>query len=138
MTKHEQGEYQAPARHNPLVIPAGTGDSAASENATGTVVGPERAIAIAVRWLRTSAAAMVEGHSVHRVCHAHRAKLVGKSFTASSPNGCEPNAMPDGVVLPCSRLLSICYYITHVFPVTPGVTGKKIARNTATEVGPTW
>ena len=65
-------------------------------------------------------------------------KLVGKSFTASSPNGCEPNAMPDGVVLPCSRLLSICYYITHVFPVTPGVTGKKIARNTATEVGPTW
>ncbi|EKX52430.1 hypothetical protein GUITHDRAFT_157061 [Guillardia theta CCMP2712] len=30
---------------------------------------------------------MVEGHSVHRVAAAHRQKLVGKVFRASSPNG---------------------------------------------------
>jgi formamidopyrimidine-DNA glycosylase len=29
---------------------------------------------------------MVEGHSVHRVATLHRQRLVGKSFTASSPN----------------------------------------------------
>ncbi|KAK3239579.1 hypothetical protein CYMTET_50504 [Cymbomonas tetramitiformis] len=30
---------------------------------------------------------MVEGHSVHRVAHQHRKRLVGKSFQATSPNG---------------------------------------------------
>eukprot|EP00965_Chrysotila_dentata_P143847 4752521-Pleurochrysis_carterae.AAC.2 len=30
---------------------------------------------------------MVEGHSVHRVAAAHRTRLVGKAFQASSPNG---------------------------------------------------
>jgi formamidopyrimidine-DNA glycosylase len=30
---------------------------------------------------------MVEGHQVHRVCHAHRKLLVGHKFLASSPNG---------------------------------------------------
>eukprot|EP00959_Pyramimonas_sp_CCMP1952_P454680 9470286-Pyramimonas_sp.AAC.1 len=30
---------------------------------------------------------MVEGHSVHRVAHQHRQRLVGKSFQTSSPNG---------------------------------------------------
>lgn len=30
---------------------------------------------------------MVEGHSVHRVAHAHRQKLVSKKFCATSPNG---------------------------------------------------
>lgn len=30
---------------------------------------------------------MVEGHSVHRVAAMHRKRLVGKKFTASSPNG---------------------------------------------------
>ena len=30
---------------------------------------------------------MVEGHSVHRVAHFHRQRLVGKAFEASSPNG---------------------------------------------------
>ena len=30
---------------------------------------------------------MVEGHSVHRVASLHRSRLVGKSFTAWSPNG---------------------------------------------------
>jgi formamidopyrimidine-DNA glycosylase len=30
---------------------------------------------------------MVEGHSVHRVASLHRQRLVGKKFTASSPNG---------------------------------------------------
>ena len=30
---------------------------------------------------------MVEGHSVHRVAHAHRRRLCGKRFVATSPNG---------------------------------------------------
>jgi formamidopyrimidine-DNA glycosylase len=30
---------------------------------------------------------MVEGHSVHRVAHAHRQRLCGKRFVATSPNG---------------------------------------------------
>ncbi len=30
---------------------------------------------------------MVEGHSVHRVAYSHSKVLVGKRFTASSPNG---------------------------------------------------
>lgn len=29
---------------------------------------------------------MVEGHGCHRVAHAHRKLLVGKRFTAMSPN----------------------------------------------------
>lgn len=34
-----------------------------------------------------SAPKMVEGHQCHRVAHFHRQKLVGKRFSASSPNG---------------------------------------------------
>lgn len=34
-----------------------------------------------------SAPRMVEGHQCHRVAHFHRQKLVGKRFSASSPNG---------------------------------------------------
>lgn len=30
---------------------------------------------------------MVEGHSVHRLASRFRTKLVGRRFTASSPNG---------------------------------------------------
>ena len=30
---------------------------------------------------------MVEGHSVHRIAVAHRRRLVGKTFKATSPNG---------------------------------------------------
>jgi formamidopyrimidine-DNA glycosylase len=30
---------------------------------------------------------MVEGHSVHRVAHAHRRRLCGRRFVATSPNG---------------------------------------------------
>jgi formamidopyrimidine-DNA glycosylase len=30
---------------------------------------------------------MVEGHSVHRLASRFRTKLVGRKFTASSPNG---------------------------------------------------
>ena len=30
---------------------------------------------------------MVEGHGVHRVAEAHKRRLLGKSFVASSPNG---------------------------------------------------
>ena len=39
------------------------------------------------RCFHRSAPRMVEGHSVHRVAAAHRQRLVGKSFKATSPNG---------------------------------------------------
>eukprot|EP00629_Pelagomonadales_sp_RCC1024_P012198 CAMPEP_0119260244 /NCGR_PEP_ID=MMETSP1329-20130426/726_1 /TAXON_ID=114041 /ORGANISM="Genus nov. species nov., Strain RCC1024" /LENGTH=376 /DNA_ID=CAMNT_0007259665 /DNA_START=253 /DNA_END=1380 /DNA_ORIENTATION=+ len=41
---------------------------------------------------------MVEGHSVHRVASRHRAKLVGKTFKCTSPNGrfADGAAMIDG------------------------------------------
>ena len=39
------------------------------------------------RCFHRSAPRMVEGHSVHRVAVAHRQRLVGKSFKATSPNG---------------------------------------------------
>eukprot|EP00808_Paulinella_micropora_P007578 g62187.t1 len=34
-----------------------------------------------------AAASMVEGHSVHRVAHQHKEKMVGKAYAATSPNG---------------------------------------------------
>eukprot|EP00793_Prasinoderma_coloniale_P005378 PRCOL_00004786-RA len=44
---------------------------------------------------------MVEGHSVHRVCHQHRRALAGLAFRATSPNGrfAEGAAAIDGKVL---------------------------------------
>ncbi len=38
-------------------------------------------------YFRRSNLVMVEGHSVHRVASMHRKRLVGKAFTAWSPNG---------------------------------------------------
>mmetsp|Transcript_4506 Transcript_4506/g.10177 ORF Transcript_4506/g.10177 Transcript_4506/m.10177 type:complete len:150 (-) Transcript_4506:1786-2235(-) len=37
--------------------------------------------------LTTTHISMVEGHSVHRIASRFRSKLVGRKFTASSPNG---------------------------------------------------
>jgi hypothetical protein len=37
--------------------------------------------------LHSTTPVMVEGHSVHRVAYSHSKVLVGKRFTASSPNG---------------------------------------------------
>lgn len=40
-----------------------------------------------VKWVESLYINMVEGHSVHRLASAFRSKLVGRKFTASSPNG---------------------------------------------------
>ena len=42
---------------------------------------------IFVRRLHSTSPIMVEGHSVHRVAFSHSQRLVGKRFSASSPNG---------------------------------------------------
>lgn len=51
---------------------------------------------------------MVEGHGCHRVAHAHRKLLVGKRFTATSPN----SRFTEGTQLCAGRKHLLCRMCT--------------------------
>ena len=57
---------------------------------------------------------MVEGHGVHRVAASARRHLVGKRFTATSPNGRFAHGAE--VIDPVWRLLEVAYQAFGVLP----------------------
>jgi len=68
---------------------------------------------------------MVEGHSVHRIASRFRLQLVGKKFTASSPNGrfTEGATEIDGKVL--SRMEAVGKNLFAFFSDGKGTNGEE-------------